>query len=380
MKLRSLKSALTSCTFALAAGIAVPASAHTAALQTETVSVPGITLDDGVTPIGINLSVHTRENRRCQGPFGTLIALHGFAFNAASLEPLAEAVVTAKRPHRSRSKMLFRRKGICRVVAIDMPGHGALPAASPDIDLDDYVSVLDQVLKTLPALGLSGHHVMGHSMGGGLLWMLQERLVAEGSSILREYFIPRVTLVAPVPPEEVGWDFAFFARANLFNSFFITNGLMSAPPPTWPQFFFVGLDETTTPVRPDDADIATWVSSEPEAVARQLFGYVGALDLSPEELSDPAAIFGGLPSASPGIFAPSFFQRCAVNIVGYEGDSLISLDEVRATYEHLTGDTTGACLTEITGTNTVHETHIADPELLIDQVLTRAHRSRRSRR
>lgn len=364
MTIRSFKTILVSSAAALVAGLALPASAHETSLQTDIVPVEGITLDDGVTPVDVNVSVYTKQNHPCWGPFGTLVTLHGFTFNAASWEPLAEALVT---PGAEPAPPFGFPSGICRVVAIDMPGHGDTVPNNADIDLDDYVSVLDQVLKTLPFMGLSGTHVMGHSMGGGLLWMLQDRLKAQGSSILQEYFILKTTLVAPAPPDEVGWGFAGFGRANLFNSFFVNEGFLAAPPPTWPQFYFGGLDDTTDPVRPSDADLTTWLSPEPLGAAKQMFGYVGELNLTPEELEDPS-IFGGLPSAAEGIFAPSFFQPCAVNVVGYEGDALISLDELRGTYEHLTGDTTGRCLTEISGPDTIHETHIANPELFVQEV------------
>jgi pimeloyl-ACP methyl ester carboxylesterase len=79
-----------------------------------------------------------------QGP--KLLALHGWLDNAASFEPLFDALAAFD------------------VVALDLPGHGA---SSHRLEGYDYVYVdwLHDVLDVLDALDWPRAHLLGHSMG-----------------------------------------------------------------------------------------------------------------------------------------------------------------------------------------------------------------------
>ncbi len=75
-----------------------------------------------------------------------ILALHGWLDNAASFEPLFDALADFD------------------VVALDLPGHGASSHRLAGYDYV-YVDWLHDVLDALDALGWQRAHLLGHSMG-----------------------------------------------------------------------------------------------------------------------------------------------------------------------------------------------------------------------
>jgi len=69
---------------------------------------------------------------------------------------------------RNFGALLRRLSATRRVIAIDMPNHGA----SPHAPRMDYRSMAGDVAETLAAHGITGADVMGHSMGGKAAMML----------------------------------------------------------------------------------------------------------------------------------------------------------------------------------------------------------------
>lgn len=65
----------------------------------------------------VSADIHVRvyENTSAPCSSGTVFAIHGANSTAATMGPLAEAI--ADRPIRGRP--------VCRVVAMDLPGHGS---------------------------------------------------------------------------------------------------------------------------------------------------------------------------------------------------------------------------------------------------------------
>ncbi len=97
----------------------------------------------------------------------TVLFLHGFSADSATWAAVAAGLA---------------REGV-RVVAPDLPGHGAT-----SIEASDFEAVCDATAAFAQALGLQAAFVTGHSMGGALA----VRLTSEGR--LRP---PTLTLVAP---------------------------------------------------------------------------------------------------------------------------------------------------------------------------------------
>jgi pimeloyl-ACP methyl ester carboxylesterase len=86
-------------------------------------------------------------------PAHTLLAFHGWLDNAASFEPLA--------------LILHQHRPDLRIIALDLPGHGASdwrPPGSPHHFLD----WIPDVAAAADALGLDRFSLLGHSMGAGI--------------------------------------------------------------------------------------------------------------------------------------------------------------------------------------------------------------------
>ncbi|MBP0493081.1 alpha/beta fold hydrolase [Pararoseomonas indoligenes] len=92
-----------------------------------------------------------------------------------------------------------------RVVALDMPNHGASPHAAAM----DYRLMADAVAKTLAAMGIPRAAVMGHSMGGKAAMMLAltrpelvaRLLVADIAPVsYPSRWVPLVEAMRGVPP------------------------------------------------------------------------------------------------------------------------------------------------------------------------------------
>ncbi|MEX1368187.1 MAG: alpha/beta fold hydrolase, partial [Nannocystaceae bacterium] len=140
---------------------------------------PGITVDIFVNAYGDVDDLHDLQH--CQ------YAIHGGVFAAASWRPYAETL----------------GEGEC-VLAPDMPvrGNSADPVGGQfgDLDLFDYVNAHVEILDRLDDLHIEPEAILGHSMGGTLLQMLQQRLVDEGSSLDDRWGIDEAILVASDMP------------------------------------------------------------------------------------------------------------------------------------------------------------------------------------
>jgi pyruvate dehydrogenase E2 component (dihydrolipoamide acetyltransferase) len=117
------------------------------------------------------------------GDAATLVCLHGFAAEANSWRPLANAL---------RDAGQARRVG---VLSIDLPGHGKSPADDA-FTLERIVAAVEAVLM---AEGIDACHVVGHSFGGAIAMALSANTHAEVQSL---------TLIAPAGlGRECDWAF-----------------------------------------------------------------------------------------------------------------------------------------------------------------------------
>lgn len=291
---------------------------------------PGVTADIHVTVMG------DHKAQDC------ILVLHGGPFTAESWRPFAEAL----------------GGGHC-VLGLDMPARGlSTPPAGAvfgDLLLDDYVNVVLGVLGRLEGdLHIRPATIAGHSLGGMVLQMVQQRLVDQGTSLNRRYHIREAILVAPDFPQDVAWTFADNGGAASIAPFIVQDPVLGSilriEAAAWPGFFFTNKDGDLIPSAPIPAEITAggWVApGEPEQAINQLLG---------------AGAFTSRPHIDAGIFA----KGTRLRVVSFEGDGFILASETPALYAYLTGDTTLACSVTIDDPDTVHATYISDPELLVE--------------
>lgn len=82
-----------------------------------------------------------------------ILAIHGWLDNANSFDPLAEELLDFD------------------IVAIDMPGHGLSEHMPPNF-VYHFVDTVAVVLSVMQSLEWPSCHLMGHSMGGGIISMV----------------------------------------------------------------------------------------------------------------------------------------------------------------------------------------------------------------
>ena len=295
---------------------------------------PGAEADIHVTVIG---DVNAKN---CQ------VTLHGGPFTAETWRPYAEALGDGS-----------SGEDIC-VLAIDMPARGesSVPRGIVfgELLLDDYVNVVLGVLDRLEALDIEPRTLVGHSMGGIVAQMVQQRLVDKGTSLEKRYDISEAILVAPDYPRDVPWGFVDSGAAGpIIGSFIISDptlgNIMEIPAEAWPAFYFTNLAGEIVDGAPTPAEVVELgyiAPGEPELGINQLLG------LSP---------FAERPRAEAGIFA----EDTRLRVVAYENDGFILLEETPALYTHLTGDPALNCFVPVLGPGTTHATQISDPELLV---------------
>ncbi len=311
--------------------------------------IPGIELRPGVE-VDIHVKVYVNEDFPCRR---TLFAVHGFVHTAATWGPLAEALFDDN----SRSP---RPSGpvACRVAAIDLPGRGgsSLPTnlAYGDLVLDDHVSAVLGTLDALRDEGVRPGKIVGHSQGGLLIQMAQQRLIDQGSDLRSRFQIRGAVLLASVGSAEIPWFFVDSGAGGQIIAQFLTvdpvlGAVISIPDVVFPGLFFTDLAGVAAPGTPTPGEVTALGYNAPEPLLATL-NLVGAAPFS-------------RPSIAAGIFGRQHRTRLA--IATFDQDILIRPEENALLYEHLTGDATLRRLVAVTGPGTVHDLHLADPAGLL---------------
>ena len=333
--------------FSLAFAMGLPASAS-ASGGDFSVSLPGVSLRPGVTS-DIYAAVYVNPHF-CWG--GTVLAIHGFAHTGATWKPFADAMFTDP----------LTRHGACRIVAVDLPGHGQSSPptgiAYGDLTLDDYVTSTLGSLDALKARGIRPRSIIGHSMGGLVMEMMQERLVAQGKSLRSRYGIVSAVGLAPSTPAPLPWTFADSGAAlQVFGPMVVVDGVRGAvfslDASTWRTSFFTGTTGQLAAGAPSDEEINALGWNVPESLIAGL-QIVGAPPI-------PSRGF-----ISAGVFAPS--KRTLFTLIHLGEDLLAVESEDLAAYEYLTGDSSGALFIAVDDSEAVHDMHVSDPGLLIDLI------------
>lgn len=322
------------------------------------ISLGSIALPPGASAeIRAHIYVNEAADPATCGPEKTALAVYGFAHTAATWGPLAEAMFAEP------------SSSICRIVAIDLPGHGAsgLPVGERvagagnllfgDLLLHDYASAVLGALDALGAQGIRPQALIAHSQGGMVVQIAQDRLVAQGSSLRQRFGIQEVTLLAPTMPAALPWAFADGPTAITLLSGLITGDAtrgvyIAVPDHLWPVFFFSPTLTVPVAAAPSATDVASLGYNAPEPLnsALQLVG----------------AVPGGRPAIARGIFAGVRGTRLVV--VAFENDALVRPAEADALFSHLTADRNGHKFSVVTGPASVHDMFVSSPAELLAQI------------
>jgi pimeloyl-ACP methyl ester carboxylesterase len=272
----------------------------------------------------------------------TLLAVHGLTETAQTWEPLASALFADK-----TLKHLVRR-----VVAIDLPGHGAseAPTGLPggvrfgDLTIHDNLSIVIQAIDTLRAQGMGAQVIMGHSMGGLAVQGVQEVLLDQGSS-LAKHGIKGAILIAPVPAAGAQWT---QPPASDLTPFVVTDPALGSYldiPPFVGRIAggFTTFAGTQVPGTPTEAKMADYLGWEPITVALQLVGQIPPLPR---------------PDAREGAFA--LRNGTVLMVVSFSQDVLTPQVDHDDLYRYLLGRP-GLLFRPITTPEAVHNMHITDP-------------------
>ena len=309
-----------------------------------TVSMPAVQLSPGVAAdLVAHVYVDESGGKHCDSR-GTMLAVYGFAHTAATWAPLAEEIF-------SRPPAF-----VCRVIALDLPGHGAsgLPPVFGFLTLGDYAGAVLGALDRLRAQGLAPRSIIAHSQGGIVVQLAQQMLVDQGTTLRRAHGIEAVALLAPTMPAELPWAFAANpATLQLLGSLATTNEVLgphiAVPDGLWPILFFSRLDGSVVSTAPDADEVATlgYNAPEPQISALQLLGVFGFQR----------------PEIDAGIF--HWTSGTLLSVIGFENDQIVRPDEARALHARLTGSPFGLTVLTIGGSESVHDMFVSDPGALL---------------
>lgn len=303
---------------------------------------PGVTAD-------IHVTVFTNDNQPCFGK--TVFAVHGMTHTAATWQPLAEALF-------ERSDIVV---DVCRVVAIDLPGHGesGLPAGMlfGDLALEDYVLAIINTLALLGGEGIYAQTIMGHSMGGLLVQMVQDALIAQGGSLFEYFGIVRAVLLASSMPREIPNEFADGGSGGTLMEPFIVftpeRGLhIDGPEIAFIMFFFTN-------------SLGEIVSTAPSVVEVATNGYS-----SPEALVAGMQVFGVPPLQRASVNADIFGldHGTLLHVVTMSNDMGFVREEGEMMFEHLVDCELFSQFTVVDDIEAIHDTHISDPDMMLDSM------------
>ncbi|MFA4721974.1 alpha/beta fold hydrolase [Leptospira interrogans] len=132
-----------------------------------------------------------------------VICIHGFGDNSTIYEPLAKELIN---------------KGKARnVYILDLPGHGnstvtqgsaSLPKYASDLTLTHYSDPLRALLSQMTVTeGKKIHTIVGHSLGGIVIQLVQNQLVTRGwgGNLLASFGIENTILIASDIPSPLPW-------------------------------------------------------------------------------------------------------------------------------------------------------------------------------
>ncbi|MCG6169000.1 alpha/beta hydrolase [Leptospira sp. FAT2] len=131
----------------------------------------------------------------------TVLFVHGFGDNSTLFEPLAKELINQGKAH--------------HVYIMDLPGHGASTmyqgtAATPSNVSELTVTNYGDALRALLSVMVNTEKrkittIVGHSIGGLVIQLIQNRFRSTGSSLLSAYGIENTILIASDIPSPLPW-------------------------------------------------------------------------------------------------------------------------------------------------------------------------------
>lgn len=334
--------------------LAVSAASPAYADHEKDIFIDEVEVRSGVTA-EIHLRVYQNTEVPCQS--STVLAIHGAGSTAKSLEPLARELVQAP----------VKGRPVCRVVAMDLPGHGLSPipngALYGELALEDYAAAVLGVLERLPAVGIHPTTIVGHSMGGIVIQLSQQALVNRGTNLRTAFDIDHVVLLAPAIPAAVPYAFRDNPEGALIISLFMRDDpvrgqVIDLPPDVFRSMVFTTLDGTLAANATTLEEIAAsgWIS--PESVTA-LGSLIGMAPYSPPEVEH-------------GVFSRVSGTR--LDMVAFEQDSLILASDLGPLFSYLTGEivspgfAVGSGFVVIESEIATHGLPQVDPEYMLEAV------------
>jgi len=290
----------------------------------------------------------------------TVLAVHGLAETSAIYGPLASAIL--------EDRQLRRR--VRRVIAIDMPGHGASPAPDPaggllfgDLTIEDNVTIVLDSIRALRRQGLAPSVLVGHSMGGLEVQAAQESLLQQGSSLAR-LGVRRALLLAPVPAHGRPWTQPPPSDLSaLITTDPALGTYLNFPPEVFLAQSFGKLDGTLASNAPSLQEVidAGYVAPEPLGLVLQLVE-------APIQLPDGSTVVVPRPSVREGAFR--LRNGTALELASFSQDPLIAAADLALLYRYLTGDTRDRLYTPVVDPDATHNLFVVEPEAVLDALRT----------
>lgn len=327
---------------------------------------PGVTID-------INVNAYVNDDVVRNGDVVQIFAIEGMAHTANCWKPLAAELFSQG----------LQGKTVSEFFAIDMPGRGGSgfpegwnPASGTnfklaDMYLEDYIAVIRAAINYMNAMpGTQINIIMGHSLGGLEVILLQDILLQEGSSIFLEFGIRNAILLAPAIPDPLPWAFLGTGAAQLIPMAIDHpehGWILNIPYTVWPFLFFTNtccyFPPNMVPGAPTPGQVLANGYNSIEA--GPLLFHMGGLPLA---ILDPATHHPTRPrvGANPGIFNED--HGVFLTIIADEFDKMMMPAEEAVLYEYLTGDTQSKRFLVITGEDTCHDTHISDPHAVVESL------------
>jgi pimeloyl-ACP methyl ester carboxylesterase len=342
---------------ALAALLAAPpASAHAKgddlddAFADRALSARDVFLDDVELRPGVTADIHLRvlsaPRPGCRRK--AIVAVHGAVATASTLVGLGQAILTSSDDDEGGERA-------CRFISVDLPGHDESPppvgTLFGDLSVEDYAAAVLGVLDRLQERGIHTTTLMGHSMGGLVVHLAQQRLIDSGSSLREAYDVKHVVLFAAAAwPDDVSCAVcqnpALAATLGMYMGFDPVLGLrVQLPPAVFIALAFSRPDGTIATNAPTPAEVGALGYDSPES-ATALAGVLGAP-------TTPRADF------DPGIFCRHFGTK--LDLVSFQNDVIVRPAENEALFHYDTGERPELGFTTVGGPNAVHGLPVSDP-------------------
>ena len=342
-------------------GLLLSAGTSTALAQ----SNQGISFNVSLRGTG-SATIHAEVYDNPAGEHGQLsiLAVHGLAERGSMFQPLAAAVF-------SDNELTNR---VRRIIAIDLPAHGLSsvptlpsPLQFGNLLIEDNASVVIQAIDILNAQGLGPQWIMGHSMGGLTVQLVQEMLLAQGSS-LAQHGVSQATLISAVPARGTAWtrfpspDLTPFIQHDP-----VLGTILALPTAACGNTgAFTTLSGTLVPNTPTPQMCVAndWMSIEPITTVAELVG-----TFCQGNPDDPNSTGLCRPFVRQNAFSRA--NATKLMVLSFSQDVLTPFVDQAGLYTYLTGiasDQGPTLYRPTVAADAVHSTYIADPAEVVSAI------------